>query len=154
LWWVVHSYVSISSPQAISINIISDFVHNHKPNGYFPVLILPGLLTELAKGWLLFLLESFFLGLWHHTCFSHLSFSDFFPALPFRFCPSGLSLSPSSSDLSRWVHPFPLPLKYVLSTQNAFFFFFSFLVCYWGLNSEPTPWATPPTLFLWWVFSR
>jgi hypothetical protein len=24
---------------------------------------------------------------------------------------------------------------------------------YWGLNSGPTPWATPPAL-LWWVFSR
>jgi hypothetical protein len=28
------------------------------------------------------------------------------------------------------------------------FFFFR----YWGLNLGPTPWATPPALFLWWIF--
>jgi hypothetical protein len=31
------------------------------------------------------------------------------------------------------------------------FLLFSFLR-YWGLNSGPTPWATPPALFLWRVF--
>jgi hypothetical protein len=25
-------------------------------------------------------------------------------------------------------------------------FYFFVCMCYWGLNSEPTPWATPPTL--------
>jgi hypothetical protein len=30
----------------------------------------------------------------------------------------------------------------------AFFFF----LWYWGLNSRPSPWATPPALFLWSVF--
>jgi hypothetical protein len=29
--------------------------------------------------------------------------------------------------------------------------FFFFLVCQ-DLNSGPTSWATPPALFLWWVF--
>jgi hypothetical protein len=29
--------------------------------------------------------------------------------------------------------------------------FLLFLRC-WGLNSGPIPWATPPELFLWWVF--
>jgi hypothetical protein len=32
---------------------------------------------------------------------------------------------------------------------NEFFFV---CVCYWGLNSGPSPWATPPALFLWRVF--
>jgi hypothetical protein len=32
-------------------------------------------------------------------------------------------------------------------------FVFLFLWC-WGLNSGPTPWATPPVLFLWCVFLR
>jgi hypothetical protein len=27
-----------------------------------------------------------------------------------------------------------------------------FFLWYWGLNSEPSPWATPPALFLWRVF--
>jgi hypothetical protein len=36
---------------------------------------------------------------------------------------------------------------------HAIAFFFSFLR-YWSLNSEPTPWATPPALFLWRFFPR
>jgi hypothetical protein len=35
-----------------------------------------------------------------------------------------------------------------LEILNLFFFF----LWYWGLNSGPTPWATPPALFLWTVF--
>jgi hypothetical protein len=34
------------------------------------------------------------------------------------------------------------------------FFFFSFFWRYWGLNLVPTLWSTPPSLFVWCVFSR
>jgi hypothetical protein len=39
----------------------------------------------------------------------------------------------------------------VYLSWDCWIFFFFFLQ-YWALNSEPTPWATPPALFLWWVF--
>jgi hypothetical protein len=32
--------------------------------------------------------------------------------------------------------------------QEYSFSLFFFFLQYWGLNSEPTPWATPPELFL------
>jgi hypothetical protein len=35
------------------------------------------------------------------------------------------------------------------ATQDTFF---SFFLWYWGLNSGPSPWATPLALFLWRVF--
>jgi hypothetical protein len=31
---------------------------------------------------------------------------------------------------------------------------FIYFLWYWGLNSGPTPWVTPPALFLWWVFFK
>jgi hypothetical protein len=34
-----------------------------------------------------------------------------------------------------------------LKKEKKKFFFFSFLFQYWGLNSGPTPWATPPAFF-------
>jgi hypothetical protein len=43
-----------------------------------------------------------------------------------------------------------LPLSSIPSPTNKSFFFFP---QYYGLNSGPTPWATPQP-FLWWVFSR
>jgi hypothetical protein len=34
----------------------------------------------------------------------------------------------------------------------SYLFFFFFFLWYWGLNLGTSPWATPPVLFLWWVF--
>jgi hypothetical protein len=43
-----------------------------------------------------------------------------------------------------------------LETAIDFIYFsiYLFILRYQGLNSEPTPWTTPPALFLWRVFLR
>jgi hypothetical protein len=42
-------------------------------------------------------------------------------------------------------------VKKCTQTSEENYLFFSFL-WYWSLNSGPSPWVTPPALFLWRVF--
>jgi hypothetical protein len=40
----------------------------------------------------------------------------------------------------------------IISSIYIYYYYYYYYLQYWGLNSGPTPWATPPTLLLWWVF--
>jgi hypothetical protein len=63
----------------------------------------------------------------------------------------------ASNTIMFWVSYLSPYLSYVLSPYHvtqvvgSFLTVFSFF-WYWGLNSGPSPWATPPALFLWRVF--
>jgi hypothetical protein len=63
--------------------------------------------------------------------------------------PSALSSKvPKWWDYSMYYHLLHKKIVKNVFSFKDFFFFFQ----YWGLNSGPSPWATPPALFLWRVF--